>query len=89
MATHLESTVLEQNADIGSVFSKIFTPFISRFKIQYCKAPANRFVLIQCLECGCGFFGTYPKGYKEEIAEFISELAAFLDVKISPGATQV
>jgi hypothetical protein len=89
MISHLQSTVLDQNGELVTAFSKMFTRFISRFKIQYCKAPANRFLLIECRICGCAFYGTYARWYKEEIADFISEFAAFLNVQIQPGATQV
>ena len=89
MISHLQDTVLDQNGELVTAFYKMFTRFISRFKIQYCRASANRFLLIECRICGCAFYGKYARGYKEDIAEFITDLAAFLNVQIQPGATQV
>ena len=89
MAHHLEGTVLYEHADIGTAFRNIFGRYRSRYRIQYSKAQANRFVLIQCSNCGCGFYGVHPRWSKTDTKEFISEFADFLNVEIKPGATQV
>jgi len=89
MADHLEGTVLYEHADIGTAFRNIFGRYRAWYRIQYSKVQANRFVLIQCSNCGCGFYGVHARWSKKEQTEFISEFADFLNVEIKPGATQV
>ena len=76
--SHLGSTLLGQYAGLNSKLGDHLARYIKSYNITWCKATANRFFLIRCLECESSVYGKYPDGSTEDASRSIAAIAAFV-----------
>ena len=77
-SSHLGSTLLSQYADLNTKFTEHLAARLNLYNIRWCKARANRFLLVQCLVCNGAVYGKYPYGYNNHASSSIAAIADFM-----------